>query len=154
MTLKSRFFNISFTLLLILTGCATIDKRGHIVEPDQLEPIEVGVTTKEKVAELLGSPSSVSTFGNKIWYYMSETTQTRAFLNPTVLRSNITRIEFNDQGIVVSLNSITEADKRVIAHVQRSTPTAGHSFGVIQQLFGNFGRFNGKDPDNDRGRGR
>jgi outer membrane protein assembly factor BamE (lipoprotein component of BamABCDE complex) len=144
---KSRFFTVSFALLLALTGCATIDNRGHIVEPDQLEPIEVGVTTKEQVAERLGSPSSVSTFGNKTWYYMSETTQTRAFLNPTILKSNITRIEFDDQGRVISLDSITEADKQVIAHVQRSTPTAGHSFGVIEQLFGNIGRFNGKDPD-------
>jgi outer membrane protein assembly factor BamE (lipoprotein component of BamABCDE complex) len=78
---------------LALTGCATIDNRGHIVEPDQLELIKVGVTTKEQVAERLGSPSSVSTFGNKTWYYMSETTQTRAFLNPTVLKSNATRID-------------------------------------------------------------
>jgi outer membrane protein assembly factor BamE (lipoprotein component of BamABCDE complex) len=147
MTLKPRFFKISLTLALILTGCATIDNRGHIVEPEQLEQIEVGVSTKEQVSELLGSPSSVSTFGNKTWYYMSETTQTRAFLNPTVLKSNITRIEFDDQGKVTSLNSITEVDKQVIAHVQRSTPTAGHSFGVIEQIFGNFGRFNGKDPD-------
>lgn len=147
MTLKSRFINLSFTLLLALTGCATIDNRGHVVDPDQLESIKVSVSTKEQVAELLGSPSSVSTFGNKIWYYMSETTQTRAFLNPTVLKSNTTRIEFDDQGRVVSLNSITEADKQVIAHVQRSTPTAGHSFSVIEQLFGNIGRFNGKDPD-------
>lgn len=147
MTLKSRFFTVSFALLLALTGCATIDNRGHVVEPDQLESIKVGVSTKEQVAELLGSPSSVSTFGNKTWYYMSETTQTRAFLNPTILKSNATRITFDDQGRVVSLDSITEADKQVIAHVQRSTPTAGHSFGVIEQLFGNIGRFNGKDPD-------
>jgi outer membrane protein assembly factor BamE (lipoprotein component of BamABCDE complex) len=147
MTLNPRFFKISLTLALILTGCATIDNRGHIVEPEQLEQIEVGVSTKEQVSELLGSPSSVSTFGNKTWYYMSETTQTRAFLDPTVLKSNITRIEFDDQGRVTNLNSITEIDKQVIAHVQRSTPTAGHTFGVIEQIFGNFGRFNGKDPD-------
>lgn len=154
MTVRSSSFITPLALLASLTGCATIDIRGHVVEPSQLEGIQVGKTTKEKVAELLGSPSSVSTFGNKTWFYMSEITQTRSFLPPTILKSNITRIEFNEQGLVKSLDSITEANRQVISHVQRSTPTAGHSFGVLEQIFGNVGRFNGKDPDNDRQGGR
>ena len=78
---------------------------------------------------------------------MSDTTQTRAFFSPQILKSNTTRIEFDDKGKVASIDSLTEADHKVIAHVQRSTPTSGHSFGVLEQIFGNFGRFNGKDPD-------
>lgn len=109
--------------------------------------IEVGVTTKEEVSKLLGTPSSVSTFGNNTWYYMSEETQRRAFLTPTVLKSNITRIEFNADNRVHSLNSVTEKDMQVVSHVARQEPTAGHSISVLQQLFGNVGRFNGKDPD-------
>ncbi len=150
MNLKSSIFKLSLILLTSLAGCATIDNRGHIVEPEQLASIQVGKTSKEQVAELLGTPSSVSTFGDKTWLYMSETTQRRAFLAPLVLKSNITRIEFDDQGKVKSLDSLTEKDKKVISHVQRSTPTSGHTFGVLEQIFGNVGRFNGKDPDNER----
>jgi len=124
-----------------------IDIRGHEVAPARLAKIEVGKTTKKQVAELLGTPSSVSTFGNKTWFYMSERTQRRAFFSPFVLRSNITRIEFDDKEHVKSLDSLTEKDQVVISHVHRSTPTAGHTFGVLEQIFGNVGRFNGKDPD-------
>ena len=99
MTVKSSFLKIPIILLPgILFGCAMIDNRGHIVEPAQLEKIQVGVTKKEGVAEILGTPSSVSTFGNKTWFYMSEMTQRRAFFDPIVLKSNITRIDFDDQG--------------------------------------------------------
>ncbi len=151
MNLKSSVFNLSLTLLVILTGCATYDNRGHFIEPDQLAHIQVGITTKEQVAELLGTPSSVSTFGNKTWLYMSETTQRRAFLSPLVLKSNTTRIEFDEQGKVTVIDSLTELDHQVISHVNRSTPTSGYSDSVLKQIFGNIGRFNGKDPDNDRG---
>ena len=134
-------------LLVGLTACAMIDNRGHEVEPEQLDKIKVGKTTKEQVSVLLGTPSSVSAFGNNTWFYMSETTQRRAFFSPSVLKSNITRIEFDAQGQVKSLDSLTEKNQQVVSHVRRSTPTAGHSFGVLEQIFGNVGRFNGKDPD-------
>ncbi len=45
---------------------------------------------------------------------------------------------------------MTEVDRQVVAYVNRSTPTAGHEFGVLEQIFGNVGRFNGKDPDMGR----
>ena len=151
MNLKSSVFKLPLALPAILTGCATYDNHGHFIDPDQLTKIQVGITTQEQVAELLGTPSSVSTFGNKTWLYMSEITQRRAFLSPLILKSNITRIEFDEQGKVTVLDSLTELDHQVISHVNRSTPTSGYSDSILKQIFGNVGRFNGKDPDNDRG---
>lgn len=147
MTIRSRFFRIFLVLLPVLSGCAVIDIRGHEVEPEQLAKIEVGVTTKEEVSKLLGTPSSVATFGNNIWYYMFEETERRAFFSPSVLKSNITRIIFDEKNIVQSLDSVTEKDRQVVSHIRRQEPTAGHEFGVLKQIFGNVGRFNGKDPD-------
>ncbi len=151
MTTKASPFIITLTLVLGLTGCATIDNHGHEVDPSQLAQIQVGVTTQEQVGKLLGTPSSVSTFGDKTWFYMYDKVQRRAFLSPTILQSNITRIEFDDQGRVKKLDSVTEKDQQVIAHISRETPTSGHEFGVLEQIFGNVGRFNGKDPDSERG---
>ena len=151
MNLKSSAFKLFLALLVLLTGCATYDNRGHFVDPDQLAKIRIGASTKEQVAELIGTPSSVSPFGDRTWFYMSETTERKAFFSPKVLKSNVTRIEFDDSGKVRALDSLTEQDHQVIAHVNRSTPTSGYSDSVLKQLFGNVGRFNGKDPDNDRG---
>jgi len=149
--LRSKIPTLSITLFCLLSGCAVIDRHGHEVSPDQLKPIQVGVTTKQQVGNLLGSPSAVSTFNNATWFYMSKTTSRRAFFDPIVLKSNITRIGFNDKDIVTSVDSLTEADSRVISHVSRQTPTSGQEFNVVEQIFGNFGKFNGKDPDASRG---
>lgn len=124
-----------------------VDIRGHEVDQEALGKIEVGVTTKEQVGKLLGTPSSVSPFGNSTWYYMFEETERRAFFSPSVIKSNITRIEFNDKNQVVSIDSVTEKDRQVVSHNTRQEPTAGHSDSVLKQIFGNVGRFNGKDPD-------
>ena len=79
MTLKSRPFSISLASLFILSGCAVINNRGHEVDPAQIEKIHVGQTTKEEVATLLGTPSSVGTFGNQTGFYMSDTTNPCVF---------------------------------------------------------------------------
>lgn len=144
MTLKT---TLSLWALIFLSGCATLTTHGHEIDPLQLKKIKLGETTKKKVAELFGTPSAVSTFNNHVWFYISDTTSTRAFFSPKVLRSNVTCVEFNKTGTVQALESLTEADQVVITHVRRTTPTSGHKFGVIEQIFGNIGRFNGKDPD-------
>jgi outer membrane protein assembly factor BamE (lipoprotein component of BamABCDE complex) len=147
MKTKSSPFILSVALAMALAGCATINIHGHEVTDEQLAKIKVGVTTRDQVAKLLGTPSSVSPFGNKLWFYMYDKRERRAFLTPTTLESNTTRIEFDDQNRVKSLESITEKDHQVISHIKRETPTSGHEFGVLEQIFGNVGRFNGKDPD-------
>ena len=143
----SHFHKISFLFLISLVGCETINTNGHEVGPDQLKKINVGETTKKQVIEIFGTPSAVSTFSNNTWFYMSDTTSTRAFLSPSILKSNVTRLEFNNKGVVQTLESLTEEDRIIVSHVYRTTPTAGYKFGIIEQLFGNIGRFNGKDPD-------
>lgn len=137
--------------LFVLSGCAVVDHHGHEITPDQLKPIQVGVTTRDQVGKMLGTPSSVSPFNNATWFYMSKKTSRRAFLTPSVLESSITRLEFDEKGVVRSLCSLTEVDSKVVSHVARKTPTAGHEFGVVEQIFGNFGKFNGRDPDMGRG---
>jgi len=138
---------LKFLALLSLTGCAVLDTRGHEVEPEQVSALQVGVTTKQQVTKLLGTPSVVSPFGNKTWFYMSEKTQRRAFFSPVVLSSTLTRITFDNNDVVSCVDSLSENNRQEISHVHRETPTSGHSFGVIEQIFGNVGRFNGKDPD-------
>jgi outer membrane protein assembly factor BamE (lipoprotein component of BamABCDE complex) len=134
-------------LLPLLSGCTTIDIHGSEVEPEQLAQIKIGVTTKDEVRKLLGTPSSVAPFGNSTWYYMFEETERRAFFDPKVVRGSITRIEFDEQNRVVCFNCLSDKDYQTVAHNPREEETSGHSFGVVEQIFGNFGQFNGKDPD-------
>jgi outer membrane protein assembly factor BamE (lipoprotein component of BamABCDE complex) len=128
----------------LLTGACTarIDQRGNKPDEDQVVQINPGVDDKNRVAELLGYPSSVSTFNDRTWYYISKRTKTIAFWTPEVLDQEVLQISFDDAGIVQDMRIYGQQDGRTIAYVDRKTPTPGNDLTLLQQLFGNLGKFN------------
>jgi outer membrane protein assembly factor BamE (lipoprotein component of BamABCDE complex) len=130
-----------------LTACAPrIDQRGNKPDEDQVTQINPGVDDKNRVAELIGTPSAISTFNDKTWYYISKRTETTAFWDPDVVDQEVLAIQFDEGGIVQNMKVYGLEDGRQIAYVDRTTPTEGNQLTIIQQLLGNLGRFN---PSND-----
>jgi outer membrane protein assembly factor BamE (lipoprotein component of BamABCDE complex) len=121
---------------------ARIDQRGNKPDEDQVVQINPGVDDKNRVAELIGTPSAISTFDDRVWYYISRRTETTAFLEPDVTDQEVLAISFDDSGIVDSMRVYGQEDGRTIAYVDRVTPTEGKDLTILQQMFGNFGRFN------------
>lgn len=128
---------------ILVSGCQPrIDQRGNKPDEDQVVQITPGVDDKNRVSELLGYPSTMSTFSDKTWYYISKRTKTVAFLTPDLLEQEVLQIHFDDQGIVKDMKVYTEKDGQQIAYVDRVTPTPGTELTLLQQLFGNLGKFN------------
>ena len=75
------------------------------------------------------------------WYYISRRTEQWAFLPKEVAIQKIVVLYF-DERTLQRVEEYNEDDIRQVAHVERETPTAGHSMTVLEQLFGNLGRFN------------
>ena len=137
-------------LAVLLLACQPhVETRGHITDPNMLRKVTVGVQDQNAVRNLLGSPSAVSTFGNDVWYYINERTEAVAFFKPKVLERQIVAISFTngDDKIIEKITHYDASDARDIDVVDRQTPTAGTEKTLLQQLFGNVGRFTGrKDP--------
>src|SRR5258708_30035066 len=128
---------------LALAACQpTIDQRGNLPDKSKLAEIEPGVTTKEMVSQILGTPSSVSTFGDKTWYYISRRTEQTAFFNPQVLDQQVIVVGFDEGGIVRNVQHLNLADSRPVDPSPRETPSAGKELGFVEQLLGNLGKFN------------
>ena len=72
---------------------------------------------------------------------MSERTERTAFFEPELLERKIVALVFDDRGVVEDIVTYTENDKQEVELVSRVTPTAGNELSIIQQLFGNVGRF-------------
>jgi len=53
-------------------------------------------------------------------------------------------IKFDDAGVVKDLEKRGLEIAQEVAMDSHETPTAGHSLGFFEQLFGNIGRFSGK----------
>jgi outer membrane protein assembly factor BamE (lipoprotein component of BamABCDE complex) len=130
-------------IALALAACQpTIDQRGNLPDEKKLSAIEPGVTTKEAVSRLIGTPSSVSTFGDKTWYYISRRTEQTAFFNPQVLDQQVVVVAFDEGGVVRNVQHLNLADSRPIDPSSRETPSAGKELGFVEQLIGNLGKFN------------
>jgi outer membrane protein assembly factor BamE (lipoprotein component of BamABCDE complex) len=152
-------------MALLLTGAALatagcsprLDVRGNLPDPDDVLAVQPGITTRDQVAELLGSPSAVGTFDDKTWYYMSKRTETTAFFEPDVLDQEVLIVKFDDTGVVSDMQLYGDENAREIQPVERTTPNLGQELTVLQQIVGNLGRFNKEDSTNATptvGRGR
>ncbi|MBM3585983.1 MAG: outer membrane protein assembly factor BamE [Alphaproteobacteria bacterium] len=131
-------------------GCAPIVRnRGHVLDEDALQAIEVGIATQDDVFEALGSPSSVNTFGEPTWYYVSARTERTAFFEDELIEQSVVAVVFDESGTVASVDRYGVDDRWDLALVEAETPTHGKQLGVLQQLLGNIGRFSGSEtPDN------
>jgi len=131
---------------LALAACQPrIDSRGYVPTGDDLERVRPGLQGREEVQKILGSPSSISTFTDDRWYYISKKTRTMAFYTPTVLEQNVVVVEFDDGGIVKEIRRYALEDGLVIDPVTRKTPAPGRELSFLEQLIGNFGKFNSQN---------
>jgi outer membrane protein assembly factor BamE (lipoprotein component of BamABCDE complex) len=124
---------------LALTACEpTIANRGNILDNDKLAEIKAGTSTREDVATKLGTPTEVSTFDDKVWYYVGRQTEQYSFFDPEVTKQKAVEIRFDDKGTVVAVNNLDLSDAQDIDPVDRETPTYGKDNTFIQQLIGNL----------------
>lgn len=139
-----RFQLVNFyAVVFILAACSPqVDQLGYVKAADWKDRITVGSTTRDEVLEAFGSPSAQSTFGEETWYYVSIRQETTAFLRPENTEQDIVRVQFNDRGVVSDIAAYDQESAKRFDLVDRTTPTEGHSMGVVEQLVGNIGRFN------------
>lgn len=138
-----RAFGGMALLFLALTACQPrIDNRGYVPTGDDLDRVKAGVQGREEIQEILGSPSSISTFSDDRWYYISKKTRSVAFFTPTVLDQNVVVVEFDDGGLVKDVRRYAMEDGLIIDPVTRKTPAPGRELSFLEQLLGNFGKFN------------
>src|SRR5215469_3786026 len=135
---------VTISAATVLSGCAArVEQRGNLPPQEEIAQIHPGKTTKDEVVKILGSPSSVSVFNDKDWYYISSRTSQFSFFDPKVLDQQVFVVDFNDNGIVTAVDHKTLRDGRQIAPVARATPAPGRELSFLEQLLGNLGKFNG-----------
>ncbi len=125
---------------LAIAGCAPeINVRGHVPDPESLALIKPGQQTRDQVLDLLGSPSSMGTFEDTRWYYISRRTEHLAFYEPEVTEAQVVVVEFDTAGFVKQVVHLPSEDIREIDLVERETLTKGRKLGFLQQILGNVG---------------
>ncbi|MET4700563.1 outer membrane protein assembly factor BamE (lipoprotein component of BamABCDE complex) [Constrictibacter sp. MBR-5] len=126
-----------------LAACtSTVEQHGHVLPERVVSELKPGLVTRDGVVALLGTPSTVAPFDDKVWYYISEDLKTVAFLRPDVVDRTVLVLRFDDEGMLSDVSTLDADAGTEVAVVTRETPTAGHELTFLEQLLGNVGRFN------------
>jgi outer membrane protein assembly factor BamE (lipoprotein component of BamABCDE complex) len=132
-----------FLALPALAACAPeISTHGYRLDQASLARLEPGRTTRDQALQLLGSPSSVATFDDHVWYYVTQRTERRSFYQENVVEQQVVAVTFDDLDRVRSIDHKGLSDAREVEPVSRTTPTSGNELSVLEQFIGNIGRFN------------
>jgi outer membrane protein assembly factor BamE (lipoprotein component of BamABCDE complex) len=117
-------------------------QRGYIVDEQALASVKKGMNA-EQVLNTLGTPSTVSTVGNKNWYYISQKSQrTLQFLGESVVDQQVTAVYF-DKGLRVERVALYGIqDGKVFDFISRTTPSGGEESSFLGQIFKGTNNFN------------
>jgi outer membrane protein assembly factor BamE (lipoprotein component of BamABCDE complex) len=131
---------IGAALGVVVTGVSacnsftTVQRHGYIISQDQLDQVPIG-SSKEQVDYVLGTPSTTATFGNEVYYYISQTTETTMFLAPKTTDRRILAVYFDQDRRVERFANYGLEDGRVIDFISRTTPTTGAEASLLKQIF-------------------
>ena len=138
-------FDMKKTHLLLLsalgalTACQpTVANRGNLLDLDNLAQIKPGETTREDVATKLGTPTVISTFDDKVWYYVGRETKQYSFLDPEIVKQQAVEVDFNDKGVVAFVKNLDLSQTADVSPVDRETPTFGQEQTLMRELLGDL----------------
>lgn len=126
----------------VLAGCSPeINHRGYHAKPGAFSQISEGMA-KGEVEGILGSPSTTASvnFQGDSYYYITSTTEGRAFLAPREVNREVIAIRFDRSDQVASFAQYGLEDGRIIDINTRKTPVAGANYSILQELFGTVKR--------------
>lgn len=126
----------------VLPACTRVaNTMGYIVDETLVAEVKPGIDNRASVEKALGRPSIAGQWDDKTWYYVSRNTKQTAFLMPKPIQQSIIAVSFDAKGNVASINRRGLEQVANIDPVNDKTPTLGRESGVLEDLFGNIGRF-------------
>lgn len=104
--------------------------------------VENGITSKERVTKLMGSPTILANFeDDEVWIYYSENVQHFLFFTPEIVDRKILALRFNKNDVVSELRDIDMGGEvKEMNFAANYTEVADHDRGLIKSFFGNVGQ--------------
>jgi outer membrane protein assembly factor BamE (lipoprotein component of BamABCDE complex) len=117
-------------------------QHGYIVDEQKVAQVRPGMSA-DQVLQTLGTPSTVSTVGNKSWYYISQTSRRRvAFMGESLTDQRVTAVYFDRNLKVERIALYGIQDGKVFDFISRSTPSSGEDNNFVGTLFRGLGALN------------
>src|SRR5690606_24242496 len=105
-------------------------------DPAVVSEVRPGMSTRDDVLYILGTPSTVSSFQGPVWYYIGQRTEKVAFFDPEVTERQVVEVLFDETDRVSQVNLYGLEDGQEVELVERETPTEGQDITIVQQFLG------------------
>lgn len=117
-------------------------KRGFVMDETLVGQVKVGMDV-HKVLEILGTPSTTSTVGNRTFYYIGQTVRRRfQFQDPQVIDQQVLVVYFNKGFKVERIANYGLQDGVIFDFISRTTPSGGEEQSFLRNLFRGVTKFN------------
>ena len=118
---------ISNNRTLFISACTLkkVEKHHgvHFLNKKQ-EKLTVNQSNKNDIIQLLGSPSTKSTFDNDLWIYIERKTDTaflRKFGNEKIIVNNVLLLEINNMGLLAKKEFLDLTNMQELKFVEQTT---------------------------------
>src|SRR5918997_2697995 len=135
---------VAAALAAAVAGCTMGEEfqRGYLLDERAVAQVQPGMSA-DQVLQTLGTPSTVSTVGNKDWYYISQKSQRRVqFMGDSIVDQRVTAVYFNQNLKVERVALYGLQDGRVFDFISRTTPSGGQESSFLTQIFRGANNFN------------
>jgi outer membrane protein assembly factor BamE (lipoprotein component of BamABCDE complex) len=116
--------------------------RGYQLDEQAVGQVKKGMSG-DQVLQTLGTPSTVSTVGNRNWYYISQKSRrTFQFMGEQVVDQRVTAVYFDKNLKVERVAVYGIQDGQVFDFISRTTPSGGQETSFLGQILRGTNSFN------------
>lgn len=135
-----------FFVFLLASCVSRVERHGYMFDMSGYDAVQVGVTNKEKLVKLMGSPTLITEFeGDRLqdsrWIYYSEDVKHFLFFRPKIVDRKIVVMSFDEADVVNQIKTIDlKDDNKNLKFAQNQTPVGDHEQGLLKAFFSNVGQ--------------
>ena len=130
-----------FVILTLIYNCSPrISRHGNIFSDDELNILKTARLNKSEIIEILGQPSTKSTFSDNIWYYIFFIQKEKAYFQVRNSGNKVLKIKFNKKQNVETFDIIKNDTSVKINTVKVDTENAIFERGLVRELLDSFVR--------------
>ena len=130
-------------LRISLSSClASSEKHGYMFDLSDHELLQEGVSSKETVIKIMGSPTMISDIAMpESWIYYSEEVEKFLFFLPKIISRNILVITFNNSNSIGNIRrfDLSNNDER-LKFTSKYTKVVSREEGFFKSIFSNIGQ--------------
>ena len=130
-------------LMVVVSACEAITTtHGQLIEPAELNRLELGVTTQAETIAILGPPSFEGAFNSGRLYYNNQKMEKPVGGETLTIERELIIFIFDNRNRLQGIEIRDETSDKKIVKLESKTPTPGDTVTIVDQIFSNLRREN------------